>query len=82
MIKDLLRYTRVISIVGDILTIRATDVGMGDLAVVENWDGERSLGQVIEIQKEHVSLQVFTGGKGLSTEAKVYFKNEKVKRLP
>ncbi len=73
MIKDLLRYTRVISIVGDILTIRATDVGMGDLAVVENWDGERSLGQVIEIQKEHVSLQVFTGGKGLSTEAKVYF---------
>jgi V/A-type H+-transporting ATPase subunit B len=73
MIKDLFRYTRVISIVGDILTIRATDVGLGDLAVVENWDGERSLAQVIEIQKDAVSLQVFTGGKGLSTEAKVHF---------
>ena len=73
MIKDLLRYTKVISIVGDILTIRASDVGLGDLAMVENWDGELSLAQVIEIQREHVSLQVFAGGKGLSTEAKVRF---------
>ena len=73
MIKDLLRYTKVISIVGDILTIRATDVGLGDLAMVENWDGELSLAQVIEIQREDVSLQVFAGGKGLSTEAKVRF---------
>jgi V/A-type H+-transporting ATPase subunit B len=73
MFKHLLRYTKVISIVGDILTIRATDVGLGDLAVVENWDGEHSLAQVIEIQRDEVSLQVFTGGKGLSTEAKVQF---------
>lgn len=73
MIKDLFRYTHVLSIVGDILTIRATDVGLGDLAVVENWDGERSLSQVIEIQKDRVSLQVFIGGKGLSSECKVHF---------
>lgn len=73
MFKHLLRYTKVVSIVGDILTIRAPDVGLGDLAVVENWDGEHSLAQVIEIQRDEVSLQVFTGGKGLSTEAKVQF---------
>lgn len=73
MFKHLMRYTKVISIVGDILTIRAPDVGLGDLAVVENWDGEQSLAQVIEIQREDVSLQVFAGGKGLSTEAKVQF---------
>jgi len=73
MIKDLLRYTKVVSIVGDILTIRAPDVGLGDLAVVENWDGAMSLSQVIEIQRENVSLQMFTGGKGLSTEARVHF---------
>ena len=54
MFKHLLRYTKVISIVGDILTIRANDVGLGDLAVVENWDGELSLAQVIEIQREDV----------------------------
>jgi len=73
MLKRLIRYTKVLSIVGDILTIRADDVGLGDLAVVENHDGARSLAQVVEIQREEVSLQVFTGGKGLSTEARVHF---------
>ena len=32
---DLLSYTRVTSIVGDILKIRANDVGLGDMALVE-----------------------------------------------
>lgn len=73
MINQLQRYTRVLSIVGDILTVRASDVGLGDLAIVENRAGQQSLAQVVEIQKEEVSLQVFTGGKGLSNEAKVTF---------
>ncbi len=73
MFQRLLRYTKVISIVGDILTIRADNVGLGDLAVVENWDGERSLAQIVEIQRDQVSLQVFSGGKGLSTGARVHF---------
>ena len=73
MIPDLIRYTNVLAIVGDILKVRATGVGFGDLAVVENWDGRTSLGQVIELDQEVVSLQVFTGGKGLSTQARVRF---------
>lgn len=71
--SDLVRYTRVTGIVGDILGIRATDVGLGDMAVVEMPDGEQSLAQVIQLQGEEVSLQVFGGGKGLSTEATVRF---------
>ena len=43
MLQDLTHYTDVLGIVGDILRIRARDVGFGDLAVVENWDGETSL---------------------------------------
>ncbi|MGI9474501.1 MAG: V-type ATP synthase subunit B, partial [Rubripirellula sp.] len=73
MLDELTYYTSVISIVGDIIKIRATDVGLGDLALVENWDGDRSLAQVIELQGDQVSLQVFTGGKGLSTNARVQF---------
>jgi len=73
MIPDLVRYTNVLAIVGDILKVRASDVGFGDLAVVENQDGRSSLGQVIELDRDVVSLQVFSGGKGLSTRAKVRF---------
>lgn len=73
MIKSLCRYTKVISIVGDILQIRADGVGLGDLAIVENYDGEQSLAQVIEIHRDEVSLQVFSGGKGISTDARVRF---------
>lgn len=73
MLRQLTYFTRVLSIVGDILRVRAQDVGLGDLAWVHNFDDERSLAQVIEIQGETVSLQVFTGGKGLSTEARVQF---------
>jgi len=73
MITDLIRHTNILGIVGDILQVRATGVGFGDLAVIENWNGRQSLGQVIELDRDVVSLQVFTGGKGLSTQAKVRF---------
>jgi len=73
MLGELTYYTKVLSIVGDILKVRARNIGLGDLAVVENWDGDRSLAQVIEIHGDEVSLQVFTGGKGLSTQARVRF---------
>lgn len=73
MISELVRHTHVLAIVGDILKVRGSDVGFGDLAIVENWDGRRSLGQVIELKRDVVSLQVFSGGKGLSTQAKVTF---------
>ena len=73
MLSETTFYTRVLSIVGDILKIHARDVGLGELAVVDNWDGDQSLAQVIGIDNEDVSLQVFTGGKGLSTEARVRF---------
>ena len=73
MFQDLIRHTRVLAIVGDILKVRAKNVGFGDLAMVENWDGEESLGQVIQLEDDEVSLQVFAGGRGISTDAKVRF---------
>ncbi|MEZ6061386.1 MAG: V-type ATP synthase subunit B [Planctomycetaceae bacterium] len=73
MISDLVRYTSVLAIVGDILKVRARDVGFGELAVVENPDGRTSLAQVIELDRDIVSLQVFSGGTGLSTKSRVSF---------
>jgi V/A-type H+-transporting ATPase subunit B len=70
---DLTRHTRVLSIVGDILKMRAEGAAMGDLATVENPDGSGSLARVIELDRDAVSLQVFAGAKGLSTAATVRF---------
>ena len=71
MIRSLVRYTRVISVVGDILTVRAKDAKFGELALVEHRSGEESLAQVIRLRGDEVSLQVFSGGRGISTGVKV-----------
>jgi V/A-type H+-transporting ATPase subunit B len=81
MIHGLLRYTRVLSIVGDILTIRAEGVAFGELALVENRLGEESLAQVIRLDGDQVSLQVFAGGRGISTGARTRFLGHSV-RVP
>jgi V/A-type H+-transporting ATPase subunit B len=79
MIHGLLRYTRVLSIVGDILTIRAEGVAFGELALVENRLGEESLAQVIRLDGDQVSLQVFAGGRGISTGARTRFLGHSVR---
>jgi hypothetical protein len=67
MLDALIRHTSVLEIVGDIIRVRATDAALGDLAVVENTDGEVSSASVVELNREIASLQVFAGGKGIST---------------
>ncbi len=71
--RDLTRHVRVLEIVGDMIRVRAEGVPLKTLAVVENTDGETSLARVVELDRDLVSLQVFAGGKGLSTEAGVRF---------
>lgn len=72
-IQNLIRYTRLLEIVGDLIRVKAQGVAFGDIAIIENIDGERSLAKVVDLDRDIVSLQVFSGGKGLSTDAKVNF---------
>jgi len=69
----LVRHTRVESIVGDTITVRARGPALGDLALVENVDGSVSTAEVVRLDGDRASLQVFAGGKGQSTEAQVRF---------
>ncbi len=73
MFQDLIRHTRLEEIVGDTIRVKAAGAAFGDIAVVENVDGEISVARVVELDGNLVSLQVFAGGKGLSTEASVRF---------
>jgi V/A-type H+/Na+-transporting ATPase subunit B len=61
---ELINYSRATAIVGDILKIRASDVGLGEMAVVQLPDGESSMAQVIQLERDEVSLQVFPEGRG------------------
>ena len=71
--RDLIHTTSVLEIVGDMIRVRTTEAALGDLAIVENVDGTASTASVVSIDRDIASLQVFTGGKGLSTRAKVRF---------
>ena len=61
-------YTKIESIVGNVVTVRASGVRSGDLALV----GE-SYASVIKLSGDLVSLQVFAGTQGVSTTDTVRF---------
>lgn len=65
-------HSRILDIVGNVVTVRANDIAYGELAKVESSRGT-SLAEVIKIDKNLVSLQVFVGGKGVSTQDQVTF---------
>lgn len=65
-------YTKIDSIAGNVITVTAEGIRNEDLAVVSTRDGE-SLASVIKLDENKVSLQVFAGGRGVSTGDKVRF---------
>ena len=65
-------YHRVEAINGNVIVVKADDVIAGELAQVESGHGT-SLAQVIRLEDELVYLQVFSGGRGIGTDANVRF---------
>ena len=61
-------YTKIESIVGNVVTVKAEGIKNGDLALVGN-----SYANVIKLDKDIVSLQVFAGAQGVSTNDPVRF---------
>ena len=81
MIENMIVHHNILSIVGNIMTVQVANTKdkfaiapcFGDLARVEDINGNESLAQVIKIKGQEVSLQVFSGTQGLSTDAAVRF---------
>ncbi len=65
-------YTKIESIIGNVITVKADGVRSGDLAEVTTERG-KSYANVIKLDGELVSLQVFSGASGISTDASVRF---------
>ena len=65
-------YHRIIQISGNVITVEAKDIAYGDLAEVTSAQGT-SLAQVIRLDEDRVSLQVFAGSRGIATDSRVRF---------
>lgn len=71
-------YHEITQIAGNIITVQATDVGYRELAEVTSENGT-SLAQVIRLEGDHVTLQVFAGTRGIPTNAEVRFLGERLR---
>jgi V/A-type H+-transporting ATPase subunit B len=65
-------YHRIEQIAGNVIVVSAEGIVYGELAQVESGFGT-SLAQVIRLEGNRVYLQVFAGGRGISTDSKVRF---------
>ncbi|WP_026374899.1 V-type ATP synthase subunit B [Aestuariibacter salexigens] len=81
MSQQLVRFSRILEIVGDIIKVcvpvdqhgSKVNVRLGDLARITLDSGETLPAQIIAIHRDQVSLQVFAGTKGISTGATITF---------
>ncbi|GAB4359578.1 MAG: V-type ATP synthase subunit B [Methylohalobius crimeensis] len=77
MLNQLIRYTQILEIVGDIIKVRAHadpgDICFGDTAWVESSHGMHSLAQVIRLDGEVAHLQLLSGSRGFSSDATATF---------
>jgi len=71
-------YHRIIQIAGNVITVEADNVSYNELAEVTTTRGV-SLAQVIRLQGNKVNLQVFAGGRGISTNNQVRFLGHQMK---
>ncbi|MFC1923754.1 V-type ATP synthase subunit B [Chloroflexota bacterium] len=65
-------YDEISQISGNVVTLSASGIGYDELAVITT-PHKTSLAQVIRINADQVSLQVFAGTQGVSTNDRVHF---------
>lgn len=65
-------YNKILSVTGNVITVRAGDVAYEELAEISSRRG-KSLAQVIKLDGDIVSLQVFAGSQGIATNDEIRF---------
>ncbi|MCK9559667.1 MAG: V-type ATP synthase subunit B [Candidatus Marinimicrobia bacterium] len=65
-------YNKILSVTGNVITVRASDVAYEELAEISTQRG-KSLAQVIKLDDDIVSLQVFAGSQGIATNDEIRF---------
>ncbi|MDD5764746.1 MAG: V-type ATP synthase subunit B [Candidatus Marinimicrobia bacterium] len=65
-------YNKILSVTGNVITVKASDVAYDELAEITTSRG-KSLAQVIKLDEDIVSLQVFAGSQGIATNDELRF---------
>jgi len=65
-------YDEISQIAGNVVTVKARGIGYDELAIITSHDSS-SLAQVIRLEDDQVSLQIFAGTEGVSTGDKIRF---------
>jgi V/A-type H+/Na+-transporting ATPase subunit B len=65
-------YNRILQVAGNVITVRATGIKYEELAEITSRRG-KSLAQVIKLDNDLVTLQVFAGCRGISVQDEIRF---------
>lgn len=66
-------YDKINDMRGNLITVNAHDVSLGELARVDMKDGRTVFASVLRIEGDQITLQVFQNTRGISTDDKVTF---------
>lgn len=69
-------YNQIYNMRGNLITVHAEGVRLGDLARIDLKDGRVLLASVLRIEEDAVTLQVFQSTRGISTGDRVTFLNK------
>ena len=71
-------YDRINNMRGNLITVSAKGVGLGELARIDLKDGRSIYASVLRIDGDQVTLQVFQTTRGISTGDRVTFLNRQM----
>lgn len=74
-------YDRILDMRGNLISVAAKNVSLGELAFIEKRDGTKTLASVLRFERELVTLQVFENTRGLSTGDHVVFLNKEMEAV-
>ncbi|MBI2743480.1 MAG: V-type ATP synthase subunit B [Chlamydiales bacterium] len=66
-------YDRIVDMRGNLLTVLAEGVSLGEVALIQKRSGQSTYASVLQIDKDRVTLQCFENTRGLSTNDRVTF---------
>lgn len=74
-------YDRIVDMRGNLITVMARGVGLGEMARIQKQDGTSVYASVLQIDGEKITLQSFENTRGIATNDKVSFLGKEMKAV-